>query len=217
MLPKGAAAKKYMTKTTKLMNGWTNNLPFKDVAFTTIHVMPNILLQKPSKTSKVNDHLKALVRRIDLWINGNIDELLFQGETIQSRLHHINTPKSIDELSKKFTLLMEKGNVNSALKLLTSNISKGILPLDDSTLIILKQEHPASSELNKEVLLRGEKPSVHPVVFEDTDENMVKEAALKTKGGSGPSGLDADGWRKILVSKSYRTINTDLRRAFAFH
>ena len=44
---------------------------------------------------------------------------------------------------------------------------------------------------------------------------MVKEVALKTKGGCGPSGLDADGWRKILVSKSYRTVNTDLRRGFA--
>ena len=44
---------------------------------------------------------------------------------------------------------------------------------------------------------------------------MVKQAALKTKGGSGPSGLDADGWRKILVSKSYGTINADLRRVFA--
>ena len=44
---------------------------------------------------------------------------------------------------------------------------------------------------------------------------MVKEAALKTKGGSGPSRQDADGWRKILVSRSYRTINADLRRAFA--
>ena len=43
---------------------------------------------------------------------------------------------------------------------------------------------------------------------------MVKEVALKTKGGCGPSGLDADGWRKILVSKSYGTINIDLRRAF---
>ena len=44
---------------------------------------------------------------------------------------------------------------------------------------------------------------------------MVKEAALKTKGGSGPSGLDVDGWRKILVSKSYGAINADLRRVFA--
>ena len=111
---------------------------------------------------------------------------------------------------------MEKGNIKGTLKLLTSNISKGILPLDDKTLSLLKQKHPAlsMSELNEEVLLREEKPSAHHVVFEDTDENMVKEAALKTKGGSGPSRLDAEGWKKIIVSKSYGTINADLRRAF---
>ena len=60
-------------------------------------------------------------------------------------------------MSKKFALLMEKGNINGTLKLLTSNISKGILPLDDKTLSLLKQKHPALSmtELNEEVLLRG--------------------------------------------------------------
>ena len=101
MLPTEAAAKKYITETTKLMNGWTNNLPLKDIAFKAIGIMPSLLLQKLSKTSKAKDHLKALERIIDLWSNGNIDELLFEGETIQSR-------KSIGELSKKFTLLMEK-------------------------------------------------------------------------------------------------------------
>ena len=110
---------------------------------------------------------------------------------------------------------MEKRYVNGALKLLTSNIFNGILPLDDKTLSLLKQKHPVSSELNEELLLTGEKPSVHPVVFEDIDENMVKEAALTTKGSSGLSELYADGWRKILVSKSYGTISADLRRAFA--
>ena len=192
MLPTGAAAKKYITETTKLMNGWTNNLPLKDIGFKAIHIMPSLLLQKPSKTSKAKDHLKALERRIDLLIKGKIDGLLFEGETIQSRLHHINTPKSIGELSKKFASLMKKGNVNGALKLLTSNMSNGILPLDDKTLSLLKQKHPTSSDLNEEAFLRGEKPSVHLVVFEDTDNSMVKEAALKTKGSSGPSGLDAD-------------------------
>ena len=44
---------------------------------------------------------------------------------------------------------------------------------------------------------------------------MVKVAALKTKGGSGPSELDADRWRKIFVSKSDGTMNVDLRRALA--
>ena len=62
------------------MNGWTNNSPLKNIAFTAIHVMLSLLLQKPSKTSKVKDHLKALERRTDLWINGNNDELLFEGD-----------------------------------------------------------------------------------------------------------------------------------------
>ena len=62
--------------------------------------------------------------------------------------------------------------------------------------------------------MRGEKPSVHPVVFEDIDESMVKDAALTTEGGSAPSGLDADGWKNILASKSYGAI-AGLRSAFA--
>ena len=81
------------------------------------------------------------------------------------------------------------------MELLTNNISNGMLPLDDMTLILLKQKYQASSEMNEEVLLRGEKPSAHSVIFEDIDKSMVKEAALKSKGGSGPSGLDAGGWR----------------------
>ena len=108
MLPTGAAEKKYITETTKLLNSWTYNSPLKDIAFMAIHIMPSLLLQKPNKTSKMKDHLKALGRRTDLWSNGKTNELLFEDETIQSRLHHINTPKSIGELSKKFTLLMEK-------------------------------------------------------------------------------------------------------------
>lgn len=76
----------------------------------------------------------------------------------------------------------------------------GLLPVDDKSFSFLKQKHPASSELNEEVLLRVEKPSVHPAVFEDVDQSMVKEAVLKNKGGPGPSELDADGWRKIFAS-----------------
>ena len=60
---------------------------------------------------------------------------------------------------------------------------------------LLKQKHPASSELNEEVLVRGENPSVHPEVFEDIDESVLtKDAALKVfKRGSGSSRLEADG------------------------
>ena len=74
--------------------------------------------------------------------------------------------------------MMDKGNVNNTLKLLTSNMSNSILPLDDKTFSLLKAKHPASSELNEEILSRVEKASVHPVVFEDIDDCMVKDAAL---------------------------------------
>ena len=74
--------------------------------------MPRLLLQKPSKACKAKDYLKALERRTDIWNNGKTDKLLLEGETIRSRLHHMNTPKSIGELSKKFALLMEKGALN---------------------------------------------------------------------------------------------------------
>ena len=60
---------------------------------------------------------------------------------------------------------MGKGNVNGVLKFLASNISNGILRLDDKTISLLNQKHPASSDLNEEILLRGQKPSVHPAVF----------------------------------------------------
>ena len=157
MLPTDTAAKKYITEATKL-DKFGEQLPLKDIAFKAINIMPSLFLQNPSK---VKDHLKAMETSIYLWSNGKINELLFEGKTIQSRLHHINTPKSIRELSKKFALLKEKGNVNGALKLSTSNISNGILPQDNKTLSFLKQKHPASSESNEKVLVRGEKPSVH--------------------------------------------------------
>ena len=117
--------KKYIRETKKLMKSWTNNSSLKDINFKAIRIIPCLFLHKPSKVSKSRDYLKALKRKIDLWSNGKIDKLLFEGKTIQSCLHHNKTPNSIDKLSKKFVLLIEKGNVNGALKSLTSNMSNG--------------------------------------------------------------------------------------------
>lgn len=44
---------------------------------------------------------------------------------------------------------------------------------------------------------------------------MIKMAPVKAKGRSIPSALAADGWKRMLVSKSYSTSNIDWRTAFA--
>ena len=79
MLATGAAGKKYISETTRLMSAWLNDSPLKDLAFKAIHIMPNLLLQKPSKTSKSKDHTLPLERRMKLWENGEFDELVFGG------------------------------------------------------------------------------------------------------------------------------------------
>ena len=35
------------------------------------------------------------------------------------------------------------------------------------------------------------------------------KSALRTRGSSWPSGLDADGWRRILVSKNFGNVGKD--------
>ena len=122
---------------------------------------------------------------------------------------------NIEKLSSKFKQLMHKSNVNGALRLLTNNMSNGILPLSDETLQILSLKHPEAQQAHHEALLQGPKKQIHSIVYEDIDENLVKKAAIKTKGGCGPSGLDADNWRRILVSNQFGSSPLELRTSIA--
>ena len=65
-------------------------------------IMPSPLLQKPSKDSKTKAHTKALERRLRLWTDEHLAEILKEGETIQSTLKLVNAPKTIAYLSKIF-------------------------------------------------------------------------------------------------------------------
>ena len=44
---------------------------------------------------------------------------------------------------------------------------------------------------------------------------MVRDAIEKTLGSAGPSGLDADGWRRILMSGNFGLPGEDLRKAIS--
>ena len=94
-------------------------------------------------------------------------------------------------------------------------MSNGILPLNDKTLEILKQKHPEGNEPPQEVLLQRPVRPVHPIVYEDMHESLILKAAMLTKSGSEISGLDTDGWRKILTSRSFGTASSDMHKTFA--
>ena len=215
LLPSGRSGKLCIEETTRLINSWTHNSSLQDVAFKAIMVMPSLLLQKPSRNSKSKDHLEAFERRLQLWKEGELTERLIEGETIQKSLIDSKRTTAIAELSKQFKNYMKKGNVNTALKLLTNNMKDEILSLNIQTLISLKEKHSESKDASIDILLTDISQRVHPIKFAGIDEEMVRKAAIKTKGGSGPSAMDADGWRRIFCSNNFGDTNVDLRKAIA--
>ena len=80
---------------------------------------------------------------------------------MQSSLTQVNAPKIIPRLSKKFVEQIQKGNVDSAIKLITNNMQNGILPLTDTTLKLLKQKHPKYAPTTEEVLLSDQPESIY--------------------------------------------------------
>ena len=112
----------------------------------TILVMSSLILQKPSRNSKAKDQSEAHRRIMVLWQSSDLLQLFKETETIQKGLKDSTKSKSIAQLSKKFAEHMNKGNINSAIQLLSSIIENGILPLNDITLNLLKQKHPCQSE-----------------------------------------------------------------------
>ena len=66
MVPAGASGKRFAIEITRLFDQWTNGIPLKSIALKAIHLVPALLLQKPSIKLKARDHLIALERRSKL-------------------------------------------------------------------------------------------------------------------------------------------------------
>ena len=64
-------------------------------------------------------------------------DLLQLLEAIQKALQDSTKPKLIAQLSNKSVEYMNKGNINNTIKLF-SNMENGILPLNDTTLNLVK-------------------------------------------------------------------------------
>lgn len=56
-------------------------------------------------------------------------------------------------------------------------------------------------------------PNTPSTVAEISKNLLVKRAAVKTRGGAGPSGLDGYGWSRVLITKQFGNSFTDLCEA----
>ena len=68
---------------------------------------------------------------------------------------------------------MSKGNINSTIKLFSNNMENGILPLNDTTLNLLKQKHPCQSEADKQLLFDDIPQSIHKIEYECINAEVI--------------------------------------------
>ena len=79
----------------------------------------------------------------------------------------------------------------------------------------LRNKHPEPEPILENTLLNGPVDKILPCYFDSIDEQTVLKAALNTKGSAGPSGMDADLYRRILCSKKFSAAGKALREEIA--
>ena len=149
------------------------------------------------------------------WEEERFNELMLETRSIQQKIRPEAPRNSNENIAKRFAKLMMQGKVHAALRLLDQQQACGILNASAETLEMLKKLHPDGKQAKENILLEGEVEYFDPVIFSNIDEASIAKAATKTRGAAGPSGMDADGWRRILISKNYGDIGKDLREAVA--
>lgn len=92
-------------------------------------VLPTLILQKPSASSKTKEHSAAIERRLRLWKEGDISILMKEIRFIQGRFKTKKKPRTVEDVSKVFARLVMQGKLTAAIKLLDRESSSGLLTL----------------------------------------------------------------------------------------
>ena len=116
----GAAGKGFIEEMIRLVNSWTYKSNIETIALQALMIlmiMVGLLLQKTSLNSKSKKNSEILKRRLSLWENGQPDQLMSEGKTIQDRLQ--NNDRATTNKNKEaliFAQLIEEGKVNKNLR-----------------------------------------------------------------------------------------------------
>ena len=91
-VPSGKAGKAFANELARLFRSYADSSALECIALKPAMILP---LQKPTPKSKARDHTVCLERRLLSWKVGNVESLLHEGRTIQSRLPKTNLHQQI--------------------------------------------------------------------------------------------------------------------------
>ena len=133
LTPSGHAGKQFASKLARLFHAYGEGSSLEPITLKAAMIMPALILQKPHASSKARDHVICLQRRLISWQEGDIDNLMREGRTIQQHLRKTSSHMEDDQrLAHTFSKLMFQEKVQAALRLLSADGKGSSLPLDDN-------------------------------------------------------------------------------------
>ena len=223
-VPSGKAGKEFTLELARLFRSYGQASSLECIAIKAAMLMPVLLLQKPSRTSKAKDHVQHLERRLKAWLEGDIAGLVHEGRVIRNHIVHTQRRyEDDDQLARTFAKFMVEGKTHAAMRLLSDSGRNSILPLDSlvdgpSSRTVrdeLKAKHPAACPASESALLTSSNRTVptHPVLFDSITASSIKASALRCQGSAGPSGMNSAGWQRLCCS--FKGASADLCTALA--
>ncbi|KAG1714378.1 Protein lifeguard 1 [Nymphon striatum] len=216
-LPKGKVGETFVKLITDWINKWIDKTEYRDVAFHAVFALPSLLLQRSNNKSTKQQNKEVLSRRLQMWQEGKILDLLKECQVIQNRLEN-QYKNQHEDLPKRFKNLVFNGNVKGALRLLEFNAPIGILTVNEKTKNLLHKKHPPASPISPELLLTQPvypDREYDPIIFDEITPDLVQRLTIKSKGSGGPSLFNANDWRRMIGTKLFGDEGTDLCRTIA--
>ena len=81
-VPRGKAGKDIITEITRLLSLINTRTQWESLALNILMIFPPLMLQKPSSRSKNKDHSRYLHKRLLLWKEGKLQEIISEVEEI---------------------------------------------------------------------------------------------------------------------------------------
>ena len=176
-------------------------------------LFPSLTFQRPHKRSKPQDHIECLERRLALWgTSTGVRQLLDEGKSVQRHLSRSRHNRKDGNRTSRFTDFICKGKVKDALRCLSGDGRSGVHSLsyiimegsDEGKLVldVLKDKHPAGQSPSVDTLLPTTTTpnDSSTCIFLALDDKAIRQAALRTQGSAGPSGVDAIAWKRWCTS-----------------
>ena len=209
LVPFGKTGKEFIDTWKELPNKWNNGSEMEFIALKVTIVLLALCLKEPGPKSKLKDHQDCLAKRLVLWKKGEVDTILREGRMIQKRLGSSRRGSGPLDRARIFANLVMTGQVNWALRYLSDDQGGGMLPLSDDVMEQLQEKHPELQGVQLGSLLFGPTGDVPDTLYYEINGDMVRDPALRTKGSGPPSGVDANGFRRILTCESFKRSGTD--------